>query len=39
MQSCPRAANFDEDLFDLGHPGEHAWARIMVSDVLLDRSD
>lgn len=39
MQGRSGAANFDEHLVDLGHPGEHAGAGIVVSDVRLDRGD
>src|SRR6476469_8562404 len=35
MQGCPRAANFDEDLFDLGHPDEHDRVGCRVGDQIL----
>lgn len=39
MQRRPGAADFGQDISDLGDPGEYTRATIVVGDVLLDRGD
>ena len=33
------AADFGQDVIDLGDPGEHSRAAIVVGDILFDRGD